>query len=233
MKQMVSVVKKSSLISLVVIFMLSFLLSACGMGIAETHITVYPNKYKLATVISITADQMQMAGGPKVFEEMLDEEVSSANGDVEISWRDVTERNSGVYRYELSTGMIDYTNDYTTDFTWRETEFNNRKAYEFRYSELASIMSSFQSLTITLHAGKILDSNGTQLDKGTVTWVDPSVVPYAIVVPKGSTNWVFLIIVIAIIMAVGFFIIFSSLIIGSVVLFFNKKKKTTQSQKSS
>jgi chromosome segregation ATPase len=191
MKRLFVLVQKQSLFPFIIV-MLSLILSSCGIGVAETDITVYNDKYKLVTVISVSADQMEMIGGPMVFEDALNDEIMEAEKEgVKIKWRDITERNSSTYRYELSTGMIDITNYYVDNFSWEETHFNNRSAYEFRYSSFAGILSSFQSHSITLHAGKILDTNGTQLDARTVTWINPSVTPYAIVIPKDSGSWMF------------------------------------------
>lgn len=204
MKELFVRVKKLYLFHLIVIVLLSFLLSSCGVGVAETDITVYKDKYKLTTIISVSYDQMALIGGPEVFEEALNDAISEAeNENVKIKWRDITERNSNTFRYEISSGMMEISASYADNFSWKETSYNNRDAYEFRYSQLAGILSGFQSHTITLHAGKILDSNGTQIDDRTVTWVNSFATPYAIVEPKGSASWVFIILSLLIVVATG------------------------------
>ncbi|MBW6474496.1 MAG: hypothetical protein K0B14_15325 [Anaerolineaceae bacterium] len=199
-------VRKSLLLSLVVFISGSILLSACGIGFAETDLTVYKDKYKLVTVISISPDQMRMIGSPDVFESALEEEVQDAKKEgINITWRDLTKKDGSVYQYEVSTGFIDISNPYADNFSWREIRYDKRQAYEFRYSMFSGLFSGFQSLTITLHAGKILESNGTQLDARTVTWVNPTVTPYAVVVPKGSATWLPWLLVIGLITGVGYF----------------------------
>lgn len=205
MKNLISLVRKSHIFVLFVIFVSSIILSACGIGVAESEITVYKDKYKLVTVIKISSDQIQMIGGPQVFEDEMDDYVLEAQKEgIKIDWRDVSKDKSSTYSYEISTGFIETLDPDMRDFSWEETTFDDRKAYEFRYSPYASLLSAFQSHTLTLHAGKILDSNGTQLDSGTVTWVNASVSPYAIVIPKGSNSWLWLILAIALLIAAGF-----------------------------
>jgi predicted nucleic acid-binding Zn-ribbon protein len=200
-------IKKYRVVTFMFIFLFTSFLTACGIGVAETEITVFNNKYKLSTIINVSYDQMQMIGSPKVFEEALDEVVLEASNEgLKISWRDITQKDGSTYRYEVSTDMIDITDPSVDNFSWEETRYNNRTAYEFRYSQFAGILSGFQSHTITLHAGKILDSNGTRLDDSTVTWVNPSVTPYAIVIPKNSLSWVFIILAAAIVAVIGFFL---------------------------
>ena len=198
-------IRKLFLLPLVVIIGCSFLLSACGIGVAETDITVYKDKYKLVTVISISPEQMRMIGSPSTFESALDEEVQDAKKEgINVRWRDLTKKDGSVYQYEVSTGLIDISNPYADNFSWREIRHDNRQAYEFRYSMFSGLFSGFQSLTLTLHAGKILESNGTQLDARTVTWVNPTIAPYAVVVPKGSATWLPLLSVVGLIAAVGY-----------------------------
>jgi archaellum component FlaC len=205
MHRSVGKMKKSFLLSVAVIIGCSFLLSACGIGVAETDITVYKDKYKLVTVISISPEQMRMIGSPGVFESALEEEVLDARKEgINIKWRDLTKKDGSVYQYEVSTGLIDISNPYADNFSWQEIRYENRDAYEFRYSMFSGLFSGFQSLTLTLHAGQILDSNGTQLDARTVTWVNPMVTPYAVVTPKGSATWLPLLLVFGLITAVGY-----------------------------
>ncbi len=202
MKKMQILAHKSHLFLIIMIVLCSVLMSACG--VADTDITLYTNNtYKQAVLISLSADQMQMAGGVEAFEKMLDDAVLDAkDAGIKLSWRDLNTRDTSTYSYEVKTDKMEITDD-SDSFTWRETQFKNRKAYEFKYSQLASLMGGFQSLTLTLHAGKILDSNGTQVNSRTVRWVDPIEAPYAIVIPKSPVSWVPLVLAIVLIVAAG------------------------------
>jgi flagellar biosynthesis chaperone FliJ len=200
-------VEKLNLFLLITFILSSILLSACGMGIAESELTVYKDKYKMETVIYISSDQMQIIGGPQVFEQALDEYVTEAKSDgVRVTWRDNTKNNAVTHQYQIITGLIEIKDQQTSGFSWQEIIYNNRKAFEFRYSPFSSLLSGFQSHTFTLHAGKILESNGTQLDSKTVTWVNPAVIPVAVVIPKGSNAWLLLVIAVALFLVAGFFI---------------------------
>ncbi|MFO7657329.1 MAG: hypothetical protein R6W78_09695, partial [Bacteroidales bacterium] len=88
MKSLIGQIRKIHFFPVVIIALCSILLSACGIGVAETDITVYKDKYKLVTVISISPEQMRMIGSPGVFESALEEEVLDARKEgINIKWR--------------------------------------------------------------------------------------------------------------------------------------------------
>ncbi len=192
-----------SVLIFIPILILTILLAGCG--IVDTEITVYTNdRYKQDFIITLPADAIDMYGGEEEFENemraMMSDELSSEG---KFSVKQLKSNDPSVYRYEISQGMTNITTEYNDNFSWTETRFNNRKAYEFRYSRLGSFLSGVSSMTITLHAGKILDTNGTQLDANTVQWTDPWETPYAIVIPKGAATWIPLVALAVLIIAVA------------------------------
>jgi len=168
---------------------LGLLLTSCA-GTAEMDITVYSgNRYRQEIVIGFPADMLQLAGGSAEIEQLLDEMVAEAQADgVNLSWRQIRSRDSNLVQYEIRSGMTRMTDADTQGFSWTEATHNNRRAYEFKFFDY--IGSEFQNFTLTLHAGKILDTNGTQLDSRTVQWVNPTGTPYAVVQPKSTVKWI-------------------------------------------
>lgn len=209
--------QRTYFLTLILLILSSLVLSSCGIGIAETDITVYEDKYRLNTIINIPADEMEMIGGPTVFAEALNDYIVSAeNEGIEVTWRDNSKKDGTSYQYELSSDLIQITDEYKDSFSWRQIRYKNRDAYEFIYSSLSSFLNGFQSFTITLHAGKILDSNGTQIDGRTVTWVNPTVTPRAIVTPKGTNVWLPLLFAL-VLAAAAAFVIYKKLTIKKIL----------------
>lgn len=170
--------------------LLCLLLSSCGA--AEYDITVYSgDRYQEVLVISLSADTVALAGGTGELESKLDEQVAQAKTEgIGMTWRRLETQQSNVIQYEVRTKIMKITDVNTDGFVWREVRYNNRRAYKFEYTDITDISSNFQSFTLTLHAGKILESNGAQVDASTVRWVNPRQTPYAIVTPKSAVKWI-------------------------------------------
>lgn len=197
----------------VVVALLCVLLSSCA-GIVEADITVYAgDRYQQEITLSFSADAVNFAGGPAEIEKSLDEMVAEVRPEgVKISWRKLETQQSDVLQYEIRQSLTKMTDTSTDGFIWKETLYNNRTAYRFEYTDIADVSRYFQSFTLTLHAGKILESNGTQVDERTVRWVNPGRNPYAIVQPKSAIKWIPLVIagVLLLVTAVVVFILVRS-----------------------
>ena len=186
-----SLLHKYRPVFVVVAALLCLLLSSCA-GIVEADITVYAgDRYQQEITLSFSADVANLAGGPAEIENMLDEMVAEIGTEgVRISWRKLETQQSNVLQYEIRQSLTKMTDTSTDGFIWSETSYNNRKAYRFEYTDIAEVNKYFQSFTLTLHAGKILESNGTQVDERTVRWVNSRQSPYAIVQPKSAIKWI-------------------------------------------
>ena len=221
--------QKSIFLSIITLILLSAILSACDydfkIGTVETDITVFRNTYKMKMIISFTQDELEWIGGPDAFKALLNEQLPDSNQDGSyVTWREITSGDSEYYRYEITTKRTDYNQAHTAGFNWQEIRFNSRKAYKFDYSELYNVLGGFSKYTITLHAGKILGTNGIKLDNRTVIWVNPDTEPYAIVIPKNSTIGFFLILGLGLIVFVGFFVFLTFAVLGIVL---TKKKENS------
>ena len=95
---------------------------------------------------------------------------------------------------------------------YKDLIFGEGIAYRFEYTDIAKVNRYLQGFTLTLHTGKILESNGTQVDERTVRWVNPRRNPYAIVQPKSAIKWIPLVVagVLLLVTAVVVFILVRS-----------------------
>lgn len=165
----------------------SLILASCGVGVADESITVYSgDKYTTEIIFSFQESMMDLVGGTSTLEMQLDEIVQegAAQG-LNISWRQLDTDQENVISYQVNTSKTAITDADTDGFSWEEIEYNGQRAYRFEYTEFFDVSSLFTSTTLTLNAGKVLASNGIEMDGKSVRWINPSETPYAIVVPKG------------------------------------------------
>lgn len=208
--------RRLHLSSLFFLIILGFLVSGCGA--ADLDVTVYANdRYEQIITLTIPQDLMEMQGGILEFERTLDEAVAEGKAQgFKVTWRRLNTDETGVYTYELKSGRGKITNSDMDGFGWWEMDYQNRKAYRFEYTNIADLTGGFQSLTLTLHAKKILDTNGTRIDEGTVRWINPYQTPYAVVIPKTSIQWIPL---------VGGVLLLGGLLLGLLMLFLSGQLK--------
>lgn len=183
--------------------LLSMGISACGT--AEMDVTVYSrDRFEMNIIFQIPNDMLQMMGGTAEIEAQLDEMVREGREEgFRIRWREIRADNANSTAYEIIFPRSDIGEATEADiFTWREVRHNNRNAYRIDFVGVSEF-SSFMSFTLNLHAGRILDTNGNQINSRTVTWVNPTRTPYAIVVPRGTVRWIPLVLGILTILALG------------------------------
>ncbi len=181
--------------------LLCLLLSSCAYYDvdAEMDYTVYSgDRYQGVFVFSVDADIVTFAGGTKELERRLDELVAQAKADgIKLTWRRLETQQTNVIKYEFRTEIGEIKDEgygrtgLKDVFVWREVSHNNRRAYKIEFTGITNWRSAgLRNLILTLHAGKILESNGDQVDASTVRWVNPRQTPYAIVIPKGDVEWI-------------------------------------------
>ncbi|HOU15803.1 MAG TPA: hypothetical protein PKZ84_22085, partial [Anaerolineae bacterium] len=127
-----SLLRKYRSVIVVVAALLCVLLSSCA-GIAEADITVYAgDRYQQEITLSLSADAVDINGGPAEIEKKLDEMVAEVGTEgVRISWRKLETQQSDVLQYEIRQSLTNITDTNTDGFIWRETSYNNRKAYQY------------------------------------------------------------------------------------------------------
>jgi hypothetical protein len=179
-------------IEFIVLFLLaSIIISACGT--AEMDVTVYSrDRFDMKHTIQIPNDMLQMMGGPSEIEAQLDELLREAREEnYRVRWRKISADDRNTTTYEVIFPRTDIEEAVDAGFfTWQEVQYNNRKAYRIDFFDVSELSSSFMSFTLNLQAGRILDTNGTQVNSSKVTWVNPTRTPYAIVTPKGTVGWI-------------------------------------------
>lgn len=179
--------------ALIILMILSVWLSSCA-GAVEMDITVYSgDRYQQEMILTFAEEMVELSGGIEEIERLLDEMVAEAEAEGgSISWRQIKSRQDGTIQYEIQQEITDITNASADGFRWEEIEHNDSRAYRFEYANISDMDMYFQEFTLTLHAGKILESNGEQVDARTAQWKNPSQYssPYAIVQPKSAAPWI-------------------------------------------
>lgn len=174
---------------LLVLTVFGLFLSACG--VVESDITVYNNnRFEQEVILSFSRDEIATTGGIDEVEMELEDLVSrmSLEG-LDAKWQKIEDRQDNTYKYKLRLSKTDLSKAESLGITWQAVDYNQRKVFRFEYPEFLALSTSTISSTLTLHAGKILESNGNMIDEQTVRWVNPGDVPYAIVEPKSSVSW--------------------------------------------
>ncbi len=178
--------------ALIILMILSVWLSSCA-GTVEMDITVYSgDRYQQEMILTFAEEMVELSGGIEEIERLLDEMVAEAEAEGgSISWRQVKSRQDDTIQYEIQQEITDITNASTDGFRWEEIDHNDSRAYRFEYANISDMDMYFQDFTLTLHAGKILESNGEEVDARTAQWKNPSQYssPYAIVQPKSVAAW--------------------------------------------
>lgn len=192
--------KKSPHRIAVFIFVISVLLSGCGMAI-DREVTFYDDEaWEAEMRIGISNEMLAMYGSPETIEgEMrtLVEEMEQAGANA--SWK--SRREDTGYQYDISVEGegLSLLSDivFGSSAQIEMVEVDGRQAIYFNAMMTGDILGASQNI-VTIHGGEILNSNGTPIDSGTVQWINPTGAINATLTPKGGFNFgTFLIIVLA------------------------------------
>ncbi len=181
-----------------ILLVMIFLAGCSGIGSADVDMTVYTGeRYKMTIALRIPTQFLSLMGGTSGIESKLDEMVATSAADGEkVTWR--RDKNAPPdeigYIIEASGTGFDSAG---TGFLIQPTVYNGKDA--LRFDGNFRDFGDLNSFSFTLHGGEILDSNGMEVDKGSVQWSDPYKKAYAIFTPKNRINWLYVSISIAII----------------------------------
>ncbi|MFA7406357.1 MAG: hypothetical protein WCY93_00755 [Anaerolineaceae bacterium] len=203
----------SILKNLVIVLFMSTFLSACGLGAADMEVKIYAgNKFDFKMTWLIPVDSFLTHGVTQEVEAALDEMVAEARNenDIKMTWKSIKTGDPKIVGYELLVPKTKISDEWNDIFTMTKVTYNNRKADCIDFSGVADFRYSFSSFTLTLHGGKILETNGKQVNSNTVTWVNPGQTPYAIMAPKSSLWWIPLVLGI---MALGVLVLVMSILL--------------------
>jgi predicted nucleic acid-binding Zn-ribbon protein len=217
-------------IQLIILLLGSVLISACG--IANVDLTVYADDtYSMIVQISIPTEIIGYYGNAEEFEAELNRGIQQATEDgAKVSWRKINSDDGSSVTYEIRIDNASLTDQ--GDFNWKEVQYNGKTAYRFDMSEGG--YSGFQSISITLHAKKILSTNGTKINSSTVQWINPNAALYAVVIPKSRFNWIPFVIALALFIllcAITFVAFITGKLKGWIIAGFSTSKWRMQSIK--
>lgn len=179
-------------------------LSACAK--AEVDVTVLNDgRYDATTTLTVSAQGLAVVGGASVIEQQLDQLVADTRaGGVQASWRKGRAKNANelVYTIDFSGSAQDHAS--STGIQVTPVDFDKRKAFRFEMSNQSGDLSDF---TVTLHGGEILQTNGNQVDQGTVIWRNHYGAMTAVLTPASNfPGWlVWVVLIFALLCAAGYF----------------------------
>ena len=159
-----------------------------GVGSADVEMTVYTSEtYEMTITFSIPTEYLSMVGGTSEIENRLDEMVQQAADDGEkVTWERDKKAQAGEVGYIIKASGKGFDN-VDTGFTIQPTVYDGKDALEFNgdFSDFAT----FGDFSFALHGKEILETNGTEFEKGMVRWYNAYQPAHAIFTPKEHINW--------------------------------------------
>lgn len=201
----------------VTLLLLVLLAAACG-GTLETDVTLYSSgKWEASSRLQMPASALSLAGGASMLEQSFEQTVAeeAAKG-VTFSYKAEKAGKSDALAYRLDMKGDDFATLTEIGLNAEPTEYDGQEAWAISYSPTGDLSAMEQ--TMRVHVGKILMSETTQEDKGTL--VGGSSRPInAVIIPKSPFNpWVII------------FPVLAGVIIGGAVFAFVRRKQGAASQ---
>lgn len=171
----------AGLAALLLVLMLS---AACG-GMVETDLTLLSGeRWEATTRLTVPVAMLQMLG-PEAIEQQLDQAVKDASPNEKASWKQVKTDDPQLAAYLVSYSGKGY-QSLAELCTIEKMQINGKPALRVKPDPGAAADATRS--VFRLHAGEILDTNGTRQGKGEVVWDGSLYNAYAVVTPKAGLN---------------------------------------------
>lgn len=155
---------------------LILLLAGCGGNLDQT-VTLYPNEgWETKIELQIPVELLAFVGSPaEVDAEMESQAAMWREQGARVSWKSRDEDGKMIYAFDVKGEGYDLLNWVAFDgnATLRAVEMSGRRQIQFQHFVSRGLFSDLEGYTLTLVGGEIISSNGQQLNKGTVQWVNP------------------------------------------------------------
>lgn len=185
-------------IILILIIASAVLLVACGADI-DRRVTFHRDEaWEAEMLLRVPTGTLALVGSPEELEASFDEMIQQAESmDVRASWRSKVEGDSILYTFKMNGQGFDKLTESVFDGSAdiSAVDVEGQRQIVFRDRVFGDILSA-GSNTLTLEGGEILSSNGDQLDKGTVQWINPSGRIEAVLTEKSGFNMAVLLVVV-------------------------------------
>lgn len=161
-----------NVVSFLLLIGISLVLVGC-MGNVDMTVDFYRGgRWQAAMELSVPSETVAMAGGAGQIEAELDNLVAEASReDVDASWKKGGDDGHLIYTVDMRGESLDSLS--RTFFEGAEItveETGGERLIHFSYYPGGF---GFESQTLTLRGGEIIDGNGQRVDDHTMTWTDP------------------------------------------------------------
>lgn len=209
-------------LQIVALLLLTVLIGGCnGVGTMDVDTTVYSSdRCDITISFQMPTQFLSLAGGTNAIESKLDDMVNSADEGEKVTWRrdkDVAADEVGYIIESKGSGC----SSGDEGFSITPTMYDGKDA--LRFDGDFSDFTGMSSFTFTLHGGEILESNGSEIDKGTVRWDNPHKGAYAVFTPKNRFNWLYIGIGIAVVLGCS-----GALLIGVLLVFLLYRRRNVE-----
>ena len=164
------------------LLLVSLAVSACGSVSATYELTLYDDdSYETVSELSLPTGALASEDVRASIEQSLDDAVEQATVEgARATWRALKPRRPGDASYLLSAKDATFESLRADGVTIEEMEFRGRKALRVDLDTT----TERADLRVIIHGGNILESNGTEIGRGSVSWDNPTSDKYVILTPK-------------------------------------------------
>ncbi len=173
---------------------IGFVLVLAGCGDIEQDVTFYANeKWKAESRVGLSPEELAMAGGQAEIEASLNEGQATAEAqELDFRWKRQKGDDDRLY-YIITMAGEGYDllnqNAFGDTATIDTITYDGQDAVQFDFASPYDL-SHYE---LTLHAGEVLDTNGSQEGKGEVHWSGAGKRMYAVFEPRSGPNWLLLV----------------------------------------
>jgi hypothetical protein len=166
-------------------------LAGCGADI-DRHVTFYRDEaWRAEMEIAFPVEMLALlASSPESFEADIAKQVADWEADgAQVNWNSRRQETTLIYTFNIEGEGLELLNTiaFEGDATLTAMEINGQRQIQFSYFSSGDLTGA-NTNTVTLQGGDILSSNGTEIDKGTVQWVNANGRMEAVLTEKSGSG---------------------------------------------
>jgi hypothetical protein len=169
------------------VLVLVLLVSGCATN-ADVTISLYEGEhYSVTSEMTIPTNLLNLRGGTQAFERQLDVEMANLaaeTGAEQATWRRGESDNPDESVYINDVDGVGF--NAGSEPIARVIDYEGRDALLFEDDSFSELQGVGTNVTVTLHGGEILESNGNRIDGDTVRWINPDEPLRAVLLPKSQ-----------------------------------------------
>lgn len=184
------------------------LTSGCAMTSVDLEMTFYEGeRYQVDMLFHVPQEALAWTpGGRAGLEQELENLIAESRTEsLQVSWKVKEDAERGLLTYVVTMQGEGF-DTLVEGADWRiaPITYQGRQAIEVQIPPQPLSAWGLGLGSLTLHGGDILESNGTEVERGVAKWYNLSNGAYAVLVPQGSLNWGALLLVLALVVGGGY-----------------------------